>query len=91
VAENKMPGFAFQASRDYKPSVCRKAACRTTAGRRFAVRKFESGYKTRTTSPRLNGIVDIHFRPVAILAEWLEPLTHIGHLLLIDAAFRLVH
>jgi hypothetical protein len=41
-----------------------------------------------TESPRLNGIVDIYFRPVPILTEWLESLAQIGQVLLIDSTLR---
>src|ERR1051326_3444741 len=39
------------------------------AGRRFAVRRFESGNKTSTTSPRLKGIVSPHLRALPTLRE----------------------
>jgi hypothetical protein len=72
--------------------VCDKSAptlsARTTnAGRRFAVRKFESGNNTKTTSPWRQFIVGIHFWPIPILGERPEPSPKIGRFVLIDPFF----
>src|ERR1035437_8036845 len=40
-----------------------------SAGRRFDIRRFESGNKTRTTSPRRQFIVGSHFGAVPILGK----------------------
>ena len=45
------------------------SAWTTSAGRRFDVRKFESGNKTKTTSLRRQFIVGSHFGPVPILGK----------------------
>ena len=44
------------------------SAWTTSAGRRFDVRKFESGNKTKMTSPRRQVIVGSHFRSIPVLA-----------------------
>src|ERR1019366_9035369 len=43
------------------------SAWTTSAGRRLAVRRFESGNRTRTISPRRQFIVSSHFGPIPIL------------------------
>ena len=48
---------------------------------RFAVRRFESGYRTRTTSPRSYGIVSIHFRTVPVFRNGLQTMSQIGRLI----------
>lgn len=53
--------------------VSRSSGMITRAGRRFAVRRFESGKRTSTTSPYLKGIVGVHFRALPILFERFEP------------------
>jgi hypothetical protein len=45
------------------------SAWTTSEGLRFELRKFESGNKTRTTSPRRQFIVSSHFRPIPILSK----------------------
>jgi hypothetical protein len=45
------------------------SAWTTSAGRRFEVRKFESGNKTKTTSPRRQFIVGSHFGSIPVLGE----------------------
>jgi len=50
-------------------SAPRPSACTINAGRRFDVRRLESGNSTRTISPRRKIIVDSHFWPVPILRE----------------------
>jgi hypothetical protein len=55
-------------------SVCgrfpsKSSASTIRAGRRFEVRKLESGKRTRTISPRRQVIVDGHLRPIPILRK----------------------
>lgn len=71
--------------------VCRLLACTTNAGRRFAVRRLESGYRTSTTSPRLYGIVDIHFRTIPVFSECLQSLAQVGCLSLVNSSFGQTH
>ncbi len=54
--------------------------------RRLAVRRFESGNNTSTTSPRLKGIVDIHFRPLPVFGECCQSSSEIGSLLFVNPA-----
>ena len=42
----------------------------TSAGRCLEVRRFESGNKTKTTSPRRQFIIGSHFRPIPILSKF---------------------
>jgi hypothetical protein len=48
----------------------RWSAWTTSAGRRFDVRKSESGNKTKRTSPRRQFIVGSHFRSIPVLSKW---------------------
>src|SRR5688572_24822176 len=56
----------------------------TSAGRRFAVRRFESGNRTSTTSPSLKGIVRVHFGALPIFLERLQPCAQVLGLLRAD-------
>src|SRR6266849_853548 len=47
-----------------------RSAWTTSAGRRLDVLKFESGNRTRTTSPRRQFIVGSHLRPIPIFSKW---------------------
>src|SRR5205085_2898447 len=66
--------------------VPRFSACTTNAGRRFAVRRLESGNKTGPPSPRLKGIVSFHLRALPIFREGLQTRTQVSHLFLVYAA-----
>src|ERR1039457_542316 len=66
------------------------SACTINAGRRFAVRKLESGNKTRTISPRRQVIVDSHFGPIPIFGERGQSPAQIGSLTFVDASFAKV-
>ena len=48
---------------------CSPSAWTTSAGRRFDVRRFESGKRTKTTSLRRQFIVGSHFGAVPILGK----------------------
>src|SRR5438270_789430 len=63
----------------------------TTAGRRFAVRRFESGKRTRTTSPNLKGIVCVHFRALPVLLEGLQSGAKVLGLLRTDLPLGEIH
>src|SRR5207237_10644912 len=60
--------------------------CTTSAGRRFAVGRLESGNRTRTTSPRLKGVIGVHVRPVPVLRERVQAGAQFTGLLGGDAA-----
>ncbi len=61
-----------------------RSAWTTSAGRRLDVSKFESGNRTKTTSPRWQFIVGSHFRPIPILGKWGQPAAQIGRLRFVD-------
>src|SRR5688572_26937944 len=61
--------------------VFRSSGMTTSAGRRFAVRRFESGNRTSTTSPYLKVIVRVHFRTLPIVLHALQPRAKVGCLL----------
>ena len=77
------------------------SAWTTSAGRRFDVRKFESGNKTKMTSPRwqLAGgsacptdfIVGGHFRSIPVLGKRSQTAPQIGGLSLVDPTFAKIH
>src|SRR5262245_45311722 len=66
----------------------------TRTGRGLAVRRFESGNRASTTSPRLKVIVDIHFGTVPVLGGRAKTPTEFGRFFLayapcpqVDGAF----
>src|ERR1035437_2167494 len=65
----------------------RLSARTTSARRRFDVRKFESGNKTKMTSPRRQFIVGSHFRPNPVLGKRSQAAPQIGGLRLVDPTF----
>jgi hypothetical protein len=67
------------------------SAWTTSAGRRFDVRKFESGNKTKTTSPRRQFIVGRHFRSIPVLGKRSETVPQIGGLRRVDPTLAKVH
>jgi len=69
----------------------RWSAWTTSAGRRFEVRKFESGNKIRTTSPRRQFIVGSHFRSIPVLGKRSETAPQIGGLRRVDPTFTKIH
>src|SRR2546423_1812447 len=64
--------------------VLRPSAWTTRAGRRFAVRRSEFGNRTRTTSPRLKGIVNRHLRSIPILSHGPKLPSKLGGFVLAD-------
>ena len=62
-----------------------RSACTTKAGRRFAVRRLESGNRTKTTSPRRQFIVDSHRWAIRVFRESTQAPPKIGSLRRIDA------
>src|SRR5665647_2291219 len=67
------------------------SAWTTSAGRRFDVRKFESGNKTKMTSPRRQFIVGSHFRPIPVLGKRSQAAPQIGGLRRVDPTFTKIH
>ena len=67
------------------------SAWTTSAGRRFDVRKFESGNKTKMTSPRRQFIVGSHFRSIPVLSKRSQAVPQIGGLRLVDPTFTKIH
>jgi hypothetical protein len=63
----------------------------TTTGRRLAVRKFESGNSTSTTSPRLSGIVGAHLRPIPVFAKGGQPVTKVRGLRFANSPLRQIN
>jgi hypothetical protein len=63
------------------------SAWTTSAGRRFDVGKFESGNKTKMTSPRWQFIVGSHFRSIPVLGKRSQAVPQIGGLRLVDPTF----
>jgi predicted LPLAT superfamily acyltransferase len=63
-----------------------RSAWTINAGRRFEVRKFESGNRTKTTSPRGQFIVGSHFGPIPILGKLGKPSAQIGRLRFVYAS-----
>jgi hypothetical protein len=61
------------------------SAWTTSAGLRFDVRKFESGNNTKTTSPRRQFIVSVHFGPIPVLCKWGQPAAQVGRLTVVDS------
>src|SRR2546426_2720658 len=66
----------------------KSSRCRTSAGRRLAVRKSEFGNNTRTTSPRRVFIVDGSLRAIPVFGEGLQTGAKVGGLRLVDATSR---
>src|SRR6266536_5322980 len=64
-------------------SAPKSPAWTTSAGRRFDVRKFESGNRTKTMSPRWQFIVGSHFSSVPILGKRGQRTAQIGGLTLV--------
>ncbi len=62
-----------------------RSACTTRAGQRFAVRRLESGNRTKTTSPRRQFIVDSHLWAIPVFRESTQAVPKIGSLRRIDA------
>jgi hypothetical protein len=64
-----------------------KLSIREAVGRRFDVRRFESGNRTRTTSPRWQFIVDSHFWSIPVLGKRSQAAPQVGGLRLADPTF----
>src|ERR1700731_2319345 len=64
-----------------------RSAWTTSAGRRLDVRKFESGKRTWTTSPRRQFIVGGHLRPIPTFSKRRQPAAQIGRLRFVYPAF----
>jgi hypothetical protein len=62
-----------------KPAT-RWSAWTTSAGRRYDVRRFESGNRTRTISPRWQFIVDSHFGSIPVLGKRSQAVPQVGGL-----------
>jgi hypothetical protein len=67
------------------------STCTTSAGRRFDVRRSESGNNTKTTSPRRQFIIRSHFRAIPILCKWGQPAAQFGRLGLVYSSLTKIH
>src|SRR5580658_1109405 len=63
------------------------SAWTTKMGRRFALRRFESGNNTKTMSPRGQFIVSGHLGAIPILCKSGQAAAQVGGLRLVDSSF----